>query len=152
MADVVHELQAAVEGVPTDGTIEYGGTRYRVAEKVAAMALAKLAKIGQQGTDANNMAGLAAMHDALRAVIHRDDWNRFEQATLDNYADGDMLMELFNAALEAIAARPTQRSTDSSAGPSPTSVSSKDTSSSKADGEMAELVSIQDLLQARSTG
>ncbi len=149
-------VQAEVEGVSlgdeTEPTIEFKGERFGVADRVNLMAIMKMAVVAKRGADANDMDGFVALYGVLKTCIAKADWDRFERHAEDTCADGDEMMAAYQAAIEKIAARPTQRSSGSPAGPRTTSpnlrqirplLSSPD--------ETGELVDISDLLQARST-
>lgn len=157
-AITAHAVQAEAEGVnlgdEAEPSIEFKGQRFKVADKVNLMAVMRLAIVGKRGADANDMEGLYALHGVLSTCLAKDDWERFEQHAVDTFADGDDLMGVYRDAVEKIAARPTQRSSDSSAGPQTTSPTLKLTPPSLASQEdaMAELVDISAILQARSTG
>lgn len=114
------------------GTIEFFGEEYHIAEKVGLMPLMRFAKIAQAGVETNDMDGLAAMYDLLEQCLTEQDWDRFVVAATKHRADGDELMVVVKEAIERMAERPTQRSSDSSDGPPSTSPSSTDDSSSQA--------------------
>jgi len=111
-------------------TVDFLGEQFRVAERVGALPIMRFAKAAKSGTDSNDMEGLVALYDLLAQVIHPDDWRRFEAHADAEHADGDQLLAVVQAALAAVAGRPTGRSSDSSAGPQIIEPSSTDDSSS----------------------
>lgn len=155
-----HRIQAAAEGVEIVGDgpkVTFLGDKYRIAEKIGQMPLLKFAAAAEQGLDSSDMAGYAAMYALIRDCIDPTDWGRFERDAMDKKADGDDLFKVVTDVIAIIAARPTRRPVDSSAGPPTILDSSKGTSSSTvpaarnvpADQDMGELVSISDLLESR---
>lgn len=111
-------------------TVDFLGEQFRVAERVGALPIMRFAKAAKAGTDSNDMDGLVALYDLLAQVIHPDDWTRFEAHADREHADGDQLLAVVQAALAAVAGRPTGRSSDSSDGPQIIEPSSTDDSSS----------------------
>lgn len=111
--------------------LTFEGRTFRLAGKVGLMPLMKFAHLAKQDVDANEMEGLVAIYDLLRSVIADEDWAGFEEHASLMRADGDDLMDVVTQAIEAISARPTDRPSDSSAGPSTTSPSSAESSSSQ---------------------
>lgn len=160
MADgTVHQLQARSEGVEIIGggkKITFMGEDYRIAEKVGLMPLMRFAMTAKAGADADDMEGLAAMYTLIRDCIDPGEWARFENDAIMKKAEAEELLKVVQDVIQALTARPTQRPTDSSAGPQTTSESSKASSPSMPAGRTApegagELVSINELLAARST-
>jgi hypothetical protein len=74
------------------------------------------------------MEGLAAMRTMLRQVVVDEDSDRLWDAITRSRADGDDLMPIVQAVMEAQTGRPTEQPSDSSAGLSTTLVSSKESS------------------------
>ncbi|PZG17806.1 hypothetical protein C1I95_14750 [Micromonospora craterilacus] len=155
----VHELQTRVEGVEIVGggdKVDFMGDHYRIAEKVGLMPLMKFAMTAKQGANADDMEGLSAMYSLIKDCIDPAEWERFEQDAIDKKAEADDLLKVVQDTIQILSARPTRRPADSSAGPQTTSEPSKENSSSPEPARrvpegMGELVSITDLLQARST-
>jgi hypothetical protein len=145
-----HDVQAAVEGVPVNDRVTFLGEEYRVAEKVGLMPLMRFAHAARKGTNTDDMEGLAAIYDMLHDCIHPDDWDRFCTDATDKKAEGDDLIPVVSQTIEILTARPTRRPSDSSAGPSTTSVSSTGSSSSQPipDG----LMSVDELLRRAEAG
>ena len=148
----VHELQAQAEGVEIVGggqKVTFLDAEYRIAHKVGLMPLMRFAVTAKQGADADDMEGLAAMYTLIRDCIDPADWPRFEQDAIDKKAEAEDLLKVVQDVIGALTARPTQRPAGSSAGPQTTSENSK-VPSHLPEGS-GELVSITELLQARST-
>lgn len=95
------------------------------------MPLMRFAHLAQKGIDSNDMDGLVAIYDLLRAVIADEDWRRFEEHASVTRADGDDLLAVVKQAMALISERPTVRPSDSSDGPPATNVSSAGDSSSR---------------------
>lgn len=93
------------------------GEKFHVAEKVGLMPAMRFAMVAQSGVDANEIEGLAAMHELLRQCVHPQDWDRFQRHAVTVCADGDELMECVGTVMAVLANRPTGRSADSSDGP-----------------------------------
>lgn len=112
------------------GTVEFLGEQFAVAERIGLMPLMRFAKHAKSGVDSESMAGLAAMYDLLEQCIAPSDWQRFEDHADRERADGEQLLGVVTAVIEALSARPSTRPSDSSAGPSTTAPNSTDDSSS----------------------
>lgn len=126
----VAQLQAAAEGVQSGETVEFLGEDFRLAEKIGALPLMKMAAYDMDGSIEGMWAASAAMYAMLQDTIHGDDWDRFERHAVKCKADMNDLQVLVRKCLEAITARPTRRPSGSSNGDSPASASSTATSSS----------------------
>lgn len=155
MASGVHALQARAEGVDVidDAKVELKGKYFRLRENVGIMPLMAFAQAADTGAETGDLKTLATLYRLLRSCIHRDDWARFEDHAEDTDADADDLLKVVGQAIETATARPTQRPAVSSAGPPTTSPSSNAPPPSLAspDGEMGQLVSIDELLNRRLT-
>lgn len=112
-------------------TITFGGEEFRIADKVGLMPLMRFAHVASGGVDAEDMAGLVAIHDLLEQCFPEDEWSRFQRVATKTRADGAELMGVIKSVFEAIGRRPTGRSSDSSDGPTPTPLRSVDGSSSE---------------------
>lgn len=110
--------------------VEFGGEKFRTADAIGLMALMRFAHVARSGTDANDLAGLAAMYDLLEQCFPEAEFERFQQVALRTKAKGDELMGVVGKVIEAISARPTGRPSDSSDGPISIEPSSGDVSSS----------------------
>ena len=105
--------------------VSFGGESFAAAESIGLMALMRFAHVARSGTDANDMAGLAAMYELLEQCIEPSDWERFQQTAMRTRATGDDLMRVVKDVIQAASARPTGRSSDSSDGPTATAPSSE---------------------------
>ncbi|MFD6565393.1 hypothetical protein [Micromonospora profundi] len=153
----MHELQAHAEGVEIVGggdKVTFMGDSYRVAEKIGMMPLLRFAVVAKAGAQSDDMEGFAAMYALIRDCIDASDWDRFESDATVKKADQDDLLKVVTDVIEIVTARPTRRPADSSDGPQNTSPNSKVPSISpraRVPEGAGELVSITDLLAARST-
>lgn len=111
-------------------TIEYAGERFALADRIGLMPLMRFAHLAKSGVDSDDMEGLDAMYALLKQCFTDEAWGDFERAAERQRADGEELMGVVKQAIEAIAARPTGRPSDSSGGPESTSESSAGDSSS----------------------
>lgn len=151
----VHDLQLHAEKVELldDLAIDFLGKRMRLRDKIGLMPLMAFAMASEDGSDTADMKALASLYRLLRSCIHADDWPKFEDHAEATAADADDLLAVVGQAIEQVTARPTQRPAVSSAGPPTTSPSSNAVPPSlpSPGGEMAELVSISELMNLRST-
>jgi hypothetical protein len=111
--------------------VEFKGETFRASDGIGLMSLMRFAHVAQGGTDANDMEGLAAMYDLLEQAIAADDWDRFQRHAMKVKAQGDDLMAVVQKVIQALAARPTSRPSDSSGGPTVTEPKSEAGSSSQ---------------------
>lgn len=98
-------------------TVPFAGQEFRVADSIGLMPLMQFAHIAKGGTDSNDLEGLAAMYDLLEQCIADDEWARFKAHAVKSKADGDVLMGVVKATIQALSGRPTSRPSDSSGGP-----------------------------------
>lgn len=146
-------VQSAVEGVVVDDEdkIEFMGEQFMMAKSIGLMPLLKFAHAANQGVDSNDMEGLDAMYlliadclDQTRPTEEREnpdtgepemvpvgpsEYMRFEKHAIDVKADGEALMAFVQKVIERLAARPTKRPGDASAGPQRTSANLRGSSS-----------------------
>src|SRR5690348_6239631 len=108
-------------------TIEFHGEQFTLAEDVGTMPLLRFAKLAQDDTDSEDMAGLAAMYDLIEMCFDARDWQRFQAAATRHKAKGSELLAVVSQVFQVLAARPTQRPSDSSDGPLSTAPSSTST-------------------------
>lgn len=125
------EMDGAIAEVTGERpAITFAGESFGLADKFGLMPLMRFAKAARAGADSSEMEGLAALYDLLADLIAPQDWDRFETAATRTRADGDALLAVVQDAIVAVASRPTARPSDSSDGPSSTSVTSRPDSSS----------------------
>jgi hypothetical protein len=151
-----HLIQGMSEGVVVDyDTVECLGERYRIGDKIGLMPLMRFAHSAKQGVDSGDLEGLSAMHDMLRDCIHPADWDRFQEDMTTKHASDAEIMPVVGQTIQLLAARPTQRPSDSSSGPPTTSQPSTPTSSTTASPAqrpgMEGLVPVSDLGRARAS-
>lgn len=132
---LIGEFGAAARDADPDvepDQFKFYGELFTVAERVGAMPLLRFAAVADGGAQAEEMAGLAAMHELLRDCLAPGDWSRFQKVASDNKAEAEELMGVCGAVYEAITGRPTKRPSVSAAGSSITTESSREPSSSVA--------------------
>jgi hypothetical protein len=100
--------------------------------RIGLVPLGRFAKAAMSGLDSAEMEGLAVIIDLLAQIVIDEDQDRFLDVASRNRADGDDLMPIVQALIEAQAGRPTQRPSDLSGGSLPTTESSREPSSSEA--------------------
>lgn len=104
----------AIEGKVTDKDgktydyVELLGEKFRLREKVGAMAMFKWSAAADM--DTNNPAALAAIYAMIKSVILKEDWYNFETHALDTDADAEELLDVVTKGLEIIGGRPTKQS------------------------------------------
>ena len=128
--ETVHDLQAAVEGVPVADRVSFMGDTYRTADVIGLMPLLRYTHAADKGITGDDMEGLAAIYDMLRDAIHGDEWDRFQRDATDKKAQAEDLITVITQAIEIISARPTRQPSASPDGPSDTSTNSTGSSPS----------------------
>lgn len=88
--------------------IELKGEKFRLREKVGAMAMFKWSAASDMDTD--DPKALAAIYAMIKSVILLEDWHAFEAHALDTDADGEELLDVIIKGLEIIGGRPTKQS------------------------------------------
>lgn len=86
---------------------------------------------GATRVDLADPRSLLFVKDAMRRAIHPKDFDLFWRTASENRQTVEDRMTILKAITEAVGNRPTQRSSDSSAGPSTTPAKSGDDSSSR---------------------
>ena len=107
-----------------DLTVEFAGEEFAMADRIGLMPLMRFAKTAKAGADTQDLDGLVAMYDLLEQCIDPADWPRFQETANRERADGEQLMAVVGKVFQALAARPTRRSSDSSDGPTTTPANS----------------------------
>ncbi len=122
------------------GTVEFCGEQLRLADKVGMMPVMRLARVQQRiaGQDqvSNEEAAevMVAMLDVVEQCIADADIARFERLATAHRVGTAEIEEFLDRVMQAVADRPTGRSSDSSDGPRTIEPSSTDVSSSPATG------------------
>jgi hypothetical protein len=127
-------------------TFKFYGETFAVADRVGAMPLLRFAAVADAGAQAEEMEGLAAMHELLRdclvaepitaevdgeSKIVAHGWAHFQRVAASNKAEAEELMEVCGAIYQVVSGRPTRQPSVSTAGLSTTGASSKVSSSSE---------------------
>ena len=92
-----------------DGEIRVpiAGKYFRLADSIGLMALMEFA-VAADDIDATSGVQLVAMFRLLKSVVHEDDFAAFCAHTREAKCDDEDFVNFQNAALEALAARPTE--------------------------------------------
>lgn len=106
------------------------GELFTVSDRDLTIVFAKFARAATSGLDTADMEGLAAMLDMLEGIVVDEDQPRLVNLSKRIGLDGEKLMEIIQAVIEAKTGRPTVQPSGSPAGLSTTGVSSKAPSSS----------------------
>jgi hypothetical protein len=93
------------------GETETRWQEFRLAEDVGIMPLMEWAAASDR--DVASADGLRAVFYVLQDAVHEEDWAEFRKFTREHKIDAITLLEFANAALEALAGRPTEESTGS---------------------------------------
>jgi hypothetical protein len=100
------EDKRAVEVADGELRVPVAGRYFRVAEAVGIMPLMEWAS-ALDTVDTRNISELASRFRLLKAIVHPEEWDEFRAHTTEAKCNGDVLMAFQNAAIEAMAARPT---------------------------------------------
>ena len=125
MTATVKDVQNAVEGVASPGTIGFMGELFELPDKIAYMAFLIFAKIAKTGVNDEDMEGMSAMYDMIHGCLAPADSERFDQVAVDKRASAEEIFEFVAAVMEAAVARPTEPHTGSSQSARKTSKKSK---------------------------
>jgi hypothetical protein len=112
-ARVAREVRAG-EGKDGGMTAPLHGRDFRLAEDVGIMPLMEWAASADRTVA--NADGLRAVYYVLQDAVHEDDWAEFRKFARENKIPATELLDFANAALEALAGRPTEDATGSSDG------------------------------------
>lgn len=104
----VKAVEGQVVGKKEYDYVDLGDEKFRVREKVGAMALFKWSAAAEMGTE--DPRALGAIYAMLKAIVHKEDWAKFEEHALDNDADAEELLDVVTSGLEIVAGRPTKQS------------------------------------------
>lgn len=88
--------------------VELKGEKFRLREKVGAMAMFKWSAAADMDTD--DPRALGAIYAMIKSVILKEDWRKFEDHALDTDADAEELLDVVTKSLEIIGGRPTSQS------------------------------------------
>lgn len=114
--------QTARVGKDTRASEGKGGTltaplrkrEFRLAENVGIMPLMEWAAASDR--DVASADGLRAVFYVLEDAVHEDDWAEFRKFAREEKVSASELLDFANAALEALAGRPTEDASGSSDG------------------------------------
>lgn len=117
------------------------GEVFTVSDRDLTIPFGRFAEAATSGLDTAEVEGLAAMMRLLKAVVVEEDRMRLLDAA--DGADGEQLIAIVTAVMQAKTGRPTERPSDSSGGLSPIGVNSKAPSSSEASSPLGNVPPIQ---------
>ncbi len=112
-------------------TFELWGREFRLAPKLGAVPIMRLARAGRQGADTLDADGTAAVLDWFLACLHPDDRFAAETYATEQAVDADELASAAEAMTGAMLDRPTKPSSDSADGRPTTSKSSNGSASTR---------------------
>jgi hypothetical protein len=107
-------------------TVEWKGETFAIADEVGVMSRIWFGKLASEGTDSDELEGLAAISDMLEDSLAEGEYDRFRAHARKVKASTSDLLQLCRMTMEAIAERPTPRPSDSSDGPVGASETSSD--------------------------
>ncbi len=96
----------AVEVADGELAAPIAGQYFRLSAEVGLMPLMEWAAATDE-INVKNGVQVLALYRLLRHIVHPDDWARFRSFTTESKCDGNAFVNFQNAALEALAARPT---------------------------------------------
>lgn len=104
----VKAVEGQVVGKKEYDYVDLGEKKFRIREKVGAMAMLKWSAAAEMSTE--DPRALGAIYAMLKSVIHKEDWLSFEDHALDIDADAEELLDVITKALEIVSGRPTAQS------------------------------------------
>jgi hypothetical protein len=131
---LIGEFEAAVKEADPNrepDTFKLQGQTFTVADEPNIVALGMFARAAREGADTEDMESLATLIDTVASVVIPQDEMRFLSLASRHRLDAELLLQIVQAVLEAQAGRPTESSTDSSAGRSTTGENLKEVSFSE---------------------
>lgn len=132
----------AVEAPVDPDTFGFHGQVFTLRDRVGLMTLMRYAAVAKQGVKVDALEGLVAMYELLEDCIVPDDWSRFERLCRDETVGEDELLSVVKRVLQTVARRPTGPPSDSPGGPTTTSTSTRDDSSSPVPGPLDGMVPV----------
>lgn len=133
-------------GTREPDTFGFYGEVFAMRDRVGLMTLMQFAAVAVKGVEVGDMEGLLAVHRMLEDVLVPEDWSRFQDHARAVAASEDDLLAVVRKAMTAISARPTERPSDSSDGPSSTTESSREPSSYRAPVDLSEMTDVSSLV------
>jgi len=106
--DTAEAVQGRVVGKKEYDEVELKGRKFRIREKVGAIAMFKWSAAADLNSD--DPRALGAIYAMLKSVIVKEDWTSFEDHALDSDADAEELLDVVTKALEIVSGRPTPQS------------------------------------------
>lgn len=101
------EEDRAIEDADGDLKAQIAGRYFRVAETIGLMPLMEWAA-SQDSVDGSNQTQLAGLFRVVKDLVAPEDWDEFKVFTRDKKCTDTDFVAFVNAAIEAIAARPTE--------------------------------------------
>lgn len=106
-------------------TFDLAGETFTVADQIGIVPLGRFARAAMSGADSAEMEGLAALLDTVESLVIPEDVERLMRVATEKRVDGDVLLNIIKAVMEAKTGNPTSSPSDSSGGLSTTGDSSK---------------------------
>ncbi len=100
--------------------VEFFGERFAVPERINKRLMYKLARLADEGGDSAQGEGAKVWDRLLDQMVRPEDLDRFNEVCDRERVQDEELMEFVADVVAATSGRPTSRSSDSSAGPTPT--------------------------------
>lgn len=115
-ARVAKEVRAKDNPTEEGGflTVPLREEEFRLADDVGIMPLMEWAAASD--VDVSSADGLRAVYYVIKDAVHEDDWAKFRKYAREEKVGAEELLDFANAALEALAGRPTVESSGSSDG------------------------------------
>jgi len=112
--DTKEAVEGNVIGKKTYDEVELKGKKFRMREKVGAMAIFKWSAASELSSD--DPRALGAIYAMLKTLILKEDWPAFEDHAMDEDADPEELLDVITKGLEIVSGRPTEQPSPSSGG------------------------------------
>lgn len=101
-------IEGQVVGKKEYDYVNLGEEKFRIREKIGAMAMFKWSAAAEMSTE--DPRALGAIYAMLKSIVHKEDWAHFEEHALDNDADAEELLDVITKGLEIVSGRPTAQS------------------------------------------
>jgi hypothetical protein len=124
--ETTEQIGEVVNVFAPGSAVEWKGETFAIAEEVGVMSRIWFGKLASEGTDSDELEGLAAMSDMLEDSLADGEYPRFRAHARKVKASTAEILNLCRDTMAALAQRPTLRPSDSSDGPVAASETSSD--------------------------